>query len=281
MTSEIIQERIPTCILTAHGVHPTPYEASSLAEVAAKEPNGVYTVGRTFRRDHTLLLDDHLDRLEQSAHLVGITIRLDRPALRKALRGLIEQTDYADSRFRITIPHDQPDSLYLAIARYEGVPPDIVQHGARCVTVSIQRTNPAAKTTEWVHQRQASIEALPIGVYEGLLTNEAGAILEGMSSNFYAVMDGELRTASEGVLAGIAQRIVLKIAPEVIALRPLPITIRDLPFVEEAFITSAGRGVVPVIMINQQVIGAGEPGKLTLAIRALYEAYTEANVTPL
>jgi branched-chain amino acid aminotransferase len=125
------------------------------------------------------------------------------------------------------------------------------------------------------------VDAFPSGIYEGLLVDEHGAILEGTSSNFYAIMDGQLRTAGAGVLPGIAQRIVLAIAPEALPVRQEPITTRDLPFVDEAFITSAGRGVVPVIMIDQQVIGTSQPGEITLRLRNLYNAYAEKHLQPL
>lgn len=272
---------IPTCILTSNGVKPTPYTVESLAEAASNEPQGVYTVGRTYKRDHTLLLDSHLDRLENSAATIGLSVKLDRSVLRKTLRRLIEQTDYEDSRFRITIPKETPDQVYLGIERFHPVPAEIQEGGARCITVAMHRQNPSAKTTGWVQERKSAVDAFPPGIYEGLLINENGELLEGMSSNFYAIMDGQLRTAKAGVLPGIAQSIVLTVAPEVIPINPIPITVRDLPFIDEAFITSAGRGIIPVIMINQQVVGTGQPGETTLRLRERYDAYADAHLEPL
>jgi branched-chain amino acid aminotransferase len=279
--TDMSQTAIPTAILTPAGdLLPTPYLATSLADAAPNEPEGVYTLARTFRRDHVLLLDDHLNRLEQSANLTGITLTLDRPKLRQALRTLIEQTDYEDSRFRITIPRAHPDQLYLSIERYQPVPPEILQNGARCITLSSRRETPVAKTTAWMQQRKA--HTLPNGIYEGLLLSENNAtILEGMSSNFYAIIDGVLHTAGEGVLQGIAQRIVLTIAPPILPVRLTAISKNDLPFIEEAFISSAGRGVVPVIMIDQQVIGTGEPSEVTTQIQAAYDSYTATHLERL
>lgn len=281
MTESVPVTNIPTCILTPTGTRPTPFVAASIADAAAQEPPGVYTIARTFRRDHTLLLDDHLDRLEQSAALVGIAVRLDRAVLRQGLRYLIEQTDYADSRFRITIPQASPETIYLSVEPFKPVPPEIIASGARLMTVAVQRANPAAKTTAWMAERKPVTENLPSGVYEGLLRAEDGTLLEGLSSNFYAVMDDTLRTAGAGVLAGIAQRIVFQVAPGVLPVQREPIGVRDLPFIDEAFITSAGRGVVPVIMIDGQVIASGTPGPYTLTIRERYEQYAEAHLEPL
>src|SRR5438105_12262703 len=126
---------IPICILTPQGVIAAPYSAESLADAATREPQGVYTVARTFKRNQALLLDDHLGRLEQSAQLEGISTRLDRPALRAALRALIDQSDYAESRFRITIPRDQPDYLILSLELFKPVPTEVIENGARVITL--------------------------------------------------------------------------------------------------------------------------------------------------
>ncbi len=273
---------IPTGILTPIGLEASPLLAESLAEAAAQEPNGVYTVARTFKRDHTLMLNDHLSRLEQSAALVGLNVTLDRAALRNALRTLIEPTNFEDTRFRITIPQETPERIYIAIERYKPVPPEILAGGARCVTIQMARHNPAAKTTAWIAERRATVEAFPAGIYEGILVNEAGDLLEGTSSNFYAIMDDCLHTAPDGAaLGGIAQRIVLTVAPEVLPVERTAVNVSDLRFLEEAFITSAGRGVVPVIMVDGQVIAAGQPGPFTLAIRERYDAWADAHLEPL
>jgi branched-chain amino acid aminotransferase len=272
---------IPTCILTPGGISPTPYTAESLADAALKEPLGVYTTARTYRRDHTLLLDDHLDRLEQSAALVGLPVTLDRLALRGALRTLVESVDYADSRFRITIPQAASDTLILSIEPYTPVPPDVLAHGSVCATLPMERHNPTAKTTAWMIERKPAMDSLPPGTYEGLLVSPDGVLTEGASSNFYAVMHDTLRTADEGVLHGIAQRIVLSVVTDVLPVELAPITISDLPFIDEAFITSSGRGVVPVIMIDKQVISTGQPGPHTLEIQARYNAWADAHLEPL
>ncbi len=270
--------QIPTAVLSARGLESTSYTATSLADAATKEPDGVYTTARTYQRDRVLLFDDHIDRLEQSARLVGLNIQPDRKALRQALRTLIDQAGYAESRFRISAPHAAPDTLILSIEPYQPVPPDILEDGARCTTVQIERHTPAAKTTAWMTDRKSATDNLPPGTYEGLLVTPEGALLEGLSSNFYAVLDGTLHTAGAGVLPGMAQKIVLSLAPDLLPVTLTPITINDLRFIDEAFISSAGRGVVPVIMVNTQVIGNMRPSSTTLALRDRYNAYADAHM---
>lgn len=276
-----ISASVLSYILTTDGLVPTPYTAESLAQTLEYEPQGVYTVARTFHGDHALLLDAHLDRLEQSARLVGLPLELDRARLRAALRTLLHQAGYPDAKFRITVPHEQPDWAYLSIGPYEAVPAAVQKEGAHVITVPLVRHNPIVKTTEWMSVRRPAYESLPSGVYEGILVSGDGLLLEGMSSNFYAVIDGVLRTAAEGVLEGITRRAIFALASGVLPLNLTPVDRDDLPHAQEAMLTSSGRGVVPITIIDGQPVGNGLVGPLVSEIRRLYDAWTETHIEPI
>ncbi len=268
-------------LLTSDGLQPVPYTAASLAEAAQYEPHdGVYTVANTFNTFQVLKLDAHLDRLEDSARRENIDMKLDRPALRKALRQVIKEANYGDVRFRITVSRDHCDQFILSVEPFTPPAPEVYENGVRCVTLpDSARNNPAAKTTGWMHEREHFI--LPNGIYTGLLLDENGTILEGMTSNFYAIMDGELRTAGEGALPGIAQQIVFTVAPDIIPLRKEAVNVKDLPNIQEAFITSSSRGIIPVIEIDGLTIGDGKPGAKTAALQTAYRAWVKGHLEEL
>jgi branched-chain amino acid aminotransferase len=128
---------------------------------------------------------------------------------------MIAESGYGDVRFRVTVPKAQPGCLILSIESFHPPAPEVYTAGVRCATVSdAARHNPAAKTTDWMQDRAAVEKALPPGIYTGLLLSRTGDILEGLSSNFYAILHGELRTAGKDVLPGIAQQVVFEVAPE-------------------------------------------------------------------
>jgi branched-chain amino acid aminotransferase len=267
-------------LLTPDGLHPAPYSADSLADAEKHEPHdGVYTITNTFRATQVLKLDAHLDRMENSARLAGIPLLLDRPRLRAALRGMILESGFGDVRFRVTAPAHDPALLILSIEPFHPPAPAVYRDGVRVVTVpGAHRDNPGAKTSGWLHDRKAIEAAFPAGVYTGILLGEHDALLEGMSSNFYAIMDGALHTAVDGVLPGISQQIVLEVAPTVLPVQTIPVTLADLPRVQEAFITSASRGIMPVVHIDDTVLGDGAPGPYTLRLRDAYQAWVDAHL---
>lgn len=268
-------------ILTPDGVQPATYTADSLADAAKHEPeDGVYTVANTFHTVQVLKFDAHLDRLEDSARRQNIPLTLERPRLRAALRDLIADAGYGDVRYRITVPKNNPDHLILSVEPFKPISGELILAGVRCVTFpNSARRGAAAKTTDWMRLRDTL--TLPDRVYEGLLLNAQGDILEGKSSNFYAVLNGELRTAGEGVLPGIAQQIVFDIAPSVITLHQVAVNVRDLPQLSEAFITSSSRGIVPVVEIDGTTIGNGTPGAYTQLLREHYQSWVASHLENL
>jgi branched-chain amino acid aminotransferase len=276
---------MPTLIkrLTPNGLQSVAYQADSLLEAARFEPHdGVYTITNTYQTYKTLKLNAHLDRLEQSAAMADIPLKLDRERLRAALREMIAEADFGDVRFRITVPKDEPDVLILSLEPFKPPTPETVTAGVRCITVpGSTRQTPAAKTTGWMHDREAVEKSLPPGIYTGLLLSSTGDILEGLSSNFYAVLHDELRTAGKDVLGGIAQQIVFEVALEVLPVRRDAVNIVDIPRLEEAFVTSSSRAIIPVIAIDEITIGSGKLGAKTLALRKRYISWVNNHLEEL
>lgn len=272
---------LTTAVLTPKGLQLTGIEATSLADAVQYEPRGVYTVSRTYHRTFTLELDAHLDRLEESARLKGIALTLDRAALRAALRQVIEMSGNPESRFRLTVPDEQPDHVYIAVEPLNGVPPEVRSRGVQVRSFPTRRSNPRSKDTNWMISRVELQAQMGDDHYEGLLTGPGGEILEGLSSNFYAVKDAALHTADHGILYGISRRILLTVAQEVLPVRKAPVTLADIPQLSEAMLTSSSRGVVPIVGIDGQTINGGTPGPITRELAARYNTWADDHLEAL
>jgi D-alanine transaminase len=103
---------------------------------------------------------------------------------------------------------------------------------------------------------------------------EDGFITEGTSNNFHIVTsDGTLitRALSNALLHGITRGSILDIADKAgIPTEQRSFTPDEAKSAAEAFITSAGVFVMPVIAIDGQNIGDGKPGPISQKLRALY-----------
>lgn len=268
--------------LTAQGLVAVDFSADSLQEATKHEPlHGVYTVSNTYERTKTLLLDRHLDRLEESAGREGFPFKCDRKRLNSALRRMILESDFGDVRFRISVPADAPGDMILSIEPFQPPSPALIGRGARCKTSAAVRRHPGSKNSKWMHRRQALESEQPAGIYETFLLDPNGSLLEGASSNVYAILNGELLTASSGMLAGISRLIILEVCQSVIPLCATAPNISDIDRFSEAFLSSSSRGIIPVIEIDEMLIGDGRVGPTTLALRKAYQDWVAEHLKEL
>ncbi len=271
--------------LTSAGLEPVDYSAESLSEASLHEPvDGVYTLTNTRNRFGVVAIDWHFDRLEDSAMREGIPLRLDRESVRAAVRRIIEESGFDDVRFRITVPRSGYP-LIISIEPFAGLPVSVFTRGVRCVTVQgAIRSNAESKTTAWMHARKSISSSLPEGIYEAVLRGSDDALLEGTSSNFYAVSAAApnvVRTAGDRVLPGIAQRILGEASADLCSIDFHPTFGSDIPLFAECFLTSSSRGIVPIVEMDGICIGSGNPGPLTLTLRSAYEEWVVDHITEL
>jgi branched-subunit amino acid aminotransferase/4-amino-4-deoxychorismate lyase len=255
-------------------LHLTELTGPTLDAVSLRLPSGAYTTLRTYDTDRIIGLSAHLQRLIESSQMLQRQSPIDSAAIRSALREVIARERQPALRIRLTVPLDE-DVIFVSVEPFEVYPPEFYQHGVRCATTRLSRHTPLAKSTDFIAPSRESKAALDPGVHELLMVDAHRQILEGISSNFCAVLNGVLRTAGEGVLEGITRRIVLQEAAVLIPIDYQPITLNDLPRITEAFITSSSREVMPVTQIDDQIIGTGQPGPITQALLGKYHAYLE------
>lgn len=244
-------------------------EFTTLDETSLYLPKGAYTTFRTYHGDKVLRLKDHFKRLKESTKR---TCGVDEDNIHHLMRVAINATQYEESRIRITIPNEETATMFIAIEPLHVLSTDNYSKGVRVITTNqLHRANPRAKLTNFIDQSKGLRNAIPAGINETLMINEAGYILEGLSSNFFAVLNDEVRTADDGVLQGITRNLVIETIHQMgIRIVCTPIQASDIPNISEAFITSTSRGVLPVIQIDDTIIGSGVPGSITQRLSLAY-----------
>ncbi|MCC6905204.1 MAG: aminotransferase class IV, partial [Anaerolineae bacterium] len=245
--------------LSGDELHQLPIEADSLDEATRSTGHGVYAVFLVYEGLYAVHPDDHLDRMRSSAALLGQPFPRSNTWLREACRRAVSASGIAAPRIRITVPHDNPECAIIAVEPFTPPPAHFYSEGVAVGLVQHARVFARAKDSRFTESRAELFRDQPTDVYEVMLYNIAGEILEGASSNFYGIMDGVLCTADEGVLAGIARSMLLKAATQVLTVRLKPISITDLPYLSEAMMTSSTRGVLPVIRVGSILIGDTHP----------------------
>jgi branched-chain amino acid aminotransferase len=239
-------------------------------EITISLPQGVYTTLRTYGRDKTLTVERHFDRLEESASVLGYQLFLKRSAIREKMRIAINESSFSEIRMRLHIPINI-DKLYVILEPLVTPSPEDYLKGVAVATRTMHRENPAAKATSFIQSAQKIRHELISKVNEVIMVGEEGQFLEGLSSNFYSVIDSCVWTAFEGVLPGLTREIVLdRIEYCNLPLQRSGYSAALKNNLDEAFITSASRGVLPVVKIDETTIGTGMPGEITQKIGKLY-----------
>jgi len=266
---------------------PVPADATTQDELYQGLPLGVYTALRTFEKHKFLYLEGHLARLSHSMRLLGWNYQLDETRMRRAIHSVCSAASWPEMRVRLDVlaqPTRYAGIEYremIGLMRFEPLPAALYADG---VTVGfaegLVRGQPLVKTAAFVEARKAySVGSAT--VYERLMLDDESRILEGFSSNFYAVHNGVLRTAGTGVLEGITRKIILDLAAGLaIPLRLEAIHVSEIPDLEEAAISSSSRGLLPVVNIAGHPIGNGHPGPLCSRLHTAYDAFVERTVRP-
>ena len=252
--------------ITFRGDFPT------LAAASQELPAGAYTTLRTYRGDRVVRLAQHVERLVDSARIQGHAATLDEADVRRLLAEALRSTHYPESKLRLTFA---PPSLFVSVEPLELLPESLYRDGVWCVTVPLRRDHPAAKDTRFIATASAAYQSLPAGAHEGLMVADDGSILEGLSSNFFAVLEGVLHTEDERALHGITRSLVLELAQALLPVSLTPIRVSDLSRVTECFLTSVSREILPVTRVDHAVIAPGTPGPVTDEMTTRFRAIVD------
>lgn len=241
-------------------------------------PAGAYTTFRTYRHTCAIRFQDHLERLRDSAERAQTMVNLHLPELRQALRVVVAENPFQEARVRISLDlTDSPGRMVVSLEELHLLPAQAYETGVKTICRSMHRDNPQAKLTNFIATAAAYRAQLPPGVNEMLMVSPEGVVLEGLSSNFFGIYAGVLHTAEAGVLWGITRAVVLDLAQR----QGLSVDLRGIRYLDcaqldECFISSASRGVLPVSQIDACRIGTGRPGALTRSLMGGFEAWVKS-----
>ncbi len=231
--------------------------------------------------------DSHLRRLESSAEMLGIQIKISE--LRDAVTGTIQANRLGDARVRMTVSIgegtmvpdpgscDKPTVLIMA-GEYHPFPEQVYQKGFKAIVSSIRRNSQSPlsrlKSANYLESLLARQEARKAGVDEALCLNEKGFLAEASMSNIFLVTDGTLRTPGQdsGILPGITRGVVIELASHSgIKTIEEDIRVDDLYQAQEAFLTNTLIEVMPLTGVDGKLIGSGVPGTFTQKLIAAYK----------
>jgi branched-chain amino acid aminotransferase len=234
-------------------------------------------------------LDDHLRRLKKSLELIDLTPPKPLAEIKKLiLETLDKNRSPKEKAIRIVVTGGEslaPDfvrpvgkaGLVITVDPKHEYPPECYTHGIKVITFPHCRPNPQAKTLNYITAIQAQKQAKAVGAIEAIYVCNH-QLMEGTTTNFFAIIRDTLVTPRQGILLGITRNVVLELAKNLVKIDERSINREELATIDEAFITSSNKEVMPVVQIDQQRVGRGktvEPGPVTRKIMDAFKRYTQ------
>lgn len=166
--------------------------------------------------------------------------------------------------------------LAYAIAWVDIVPKEVKERGVRLWIASVPRVSdravdPTVKNYQWNDLTSGLMEAHDREFDTAVLCDEDGFVTEGPGFNVFIVKEGKVSTPDRGSLQGITRRSVLEFCKELgYEASIAPILRGAIEAADEIFLTSTAGGIVPVVRVNQTILGNDRPGVVFEKISELY-----------
>ncbi|MCA9114104.1 MAG: branched-chain-amino-acid transaminase [Planctomycetaceae bacterium] len=239
------------------------------------------------------LLEEHIDRLYESARAIRLEIPVDAPKLAAQVKEVVEANGLDDGYVRLVITRgagylgldirktSHPQVIIIAdtITLY---PAETYETGLLVVTASTIRNHPGAlspriKSLNYLNNILAKIEGTDAGAGEALMLNARGEVAECTGDNIFVVRNGIIRTppTDAGILEGVTRNAVIRLAREAgITVEETPLVRHDIYIADECFLTGTAAEVIPMVSLDGRLIGDGTPGPITRDLLASFRELT-------
>ena len=234
-------------------------------------------------------LNEHTNRLFESAHILGLTIPFTKEELNEAQVQVFLRNGLEEGYLRPMVflgseamgIRAKDLTVHVSIAAWpwpDYMDPDSREKGIKVRTSSYTRHHvnitmcKAKSNGNYTNSILALHEALDSGCDEALLLDNEGYVAEGSGENVFLIKDGVLHTPElTSCLAGITRSTVFTLAKELgLQILERRITRDEVYIADEAFFTGTAAEVLPIQSLDGRTIGGGSRGPITEAIQSAY-----------
>jgi len=238
-------------------------------------------------------LDEHIDRLLDSAKAIDLKIKHSHQELCDLCYESLKQNKLEDAYLRVILSRGEGDlSLNPYLCEEAGVviisgkiklyPKELYDEGMAVITgatprVSPEALNPKIKSLNYLNNIMAKMEGLQHNVQETLMLNSHGYLAEATGDNIFVVKNSMVITPPEeaGILLGITREVVMELVKESnYEMVEKNISRYDVYTADECFLTGTAAEIISVTKVDGRIIGNGEPGSITLELLEKFRALT-------
>ncbi len=249
--------------------------------------------GRVFR------LDEHIDRLYDSASAIMIDIPLSKDGMKDAILETLRVNGLTDAYIRPIISRGIGDlgldprkcekpNVFIISQPWDAMYGDLYEDGLTAVTVAVRRNAPESlspniKSLNYLNNILAKIEANYKGGDEAIILDVRGNISEGSGDNIFVVKNDIIGTPPiMNNLRGITRAAAIEIAHDLgYTVHETDLGLFDLYTADEIFVTGTAAEVAPITMVDGRAVGDGSVGRITKALMQGFKRLTRTEGVPI
>jgi len=240
--------------------------------------------GKIFR------LDQHLDRLYDSAKAIWLTIPMPKDELVAVTKEAVRRSGIQEAYIRHVVTRGVGDlgldprkcpkaSVIIIVDTIKLWPEPVYEAGLNVVTAGTpiphrEALSPRVKSLNYLAHIMAKVEGINAGADEVLMLDSEGHVAEGSGQNVFVVKNGRLSTppAYAGILKGVTRNVVIELAGKAgYEVEQTILNRYDLYTADEAFFTGTASEIVGIRQLDGRVIGTGKAGPVTRDLRARFQ----------
>lgn len=249
--------------------------------------------GRVFR------LDEHIDRLYDSAMAIMLDIPLSKDEMKQAILETLRVNGLVDAYIRPIVSRGIGDlgldprkclvpNVFIICQPWGAMYGDLYDKGLSAVTVTVRRNAPESlspniKSLNYLNNILAKIEANHKGGDEAIILDVRGNISEGSGDNIFIIKNGTISTPQVmNNLRGITRAAAIEIAQDIgYPLQETDLGLFDLYTADEVFVTGTAAEIAPITTVDGRPVGDGSVGTITKELMQRFKELTQTEGTPI
>ncbi len=249
--------------------------------------DGIYDTMRTYG-GKILELDLHLKRIKKSTDKIRIACPWSEEEIRQWVNKLCALNRLETARVRVTITRgdngfdftSSKKPLLVITSEKLVIDPAVYTKGVSAETIQLERILPEIKTVGGlIAMLVAYRQILPKKIYEAILVDDQGFVLEGSCTNVFFIKNGVCHTPAKKMLPGLTRARVIDLVKKMkLPMKIGNFRVGELVKADEIFLTNRPREIIPVITLNDKKVGNGRVGPSTKKIMAAYQEYVKRNM---
>jgi branched-chain amino acid aminotransferase len=246
-------------------------------------------------------LDEHVERLFDSAKALMLDIRMSKEEMKNAIIETVKRNGLKDAYIRPVVSrgrgamginpkncNDEPTVVVIA-SKIKALPEDVYKVGVKAIVASTRRSmaqmlNPRLKSLNYLVNLFAKLEANNAGADEAVMLNTNGYVTEGSVDNIFIVKDYTVYTPPvyAGVLKGITRDTIIMIAEDIgLKVKEELFTPFEIYTADECFMTGTAVELAPIVSLDGRIVGDGKPGPITARLSSELKELVKKEGTPI